>query len=68
MPIVRRGEFYFHNATICLEGWQSCSSCHPDGRADGLNWDLLNDGYDNPKNTRAFSWHTVSASHEPWRS
>ena len=50
---VRKGEFYFHDARICLEGWQSCSSCHPDGRADGLNWDLLNDGIGNPKNTKS---------------
>jgi cytochrome c peroxidase len=49
----RRGEFYFHDASICDQGWQSCSSCHPDGRADGLNWDLLNDGFDNPKNTKS---------------
>jgi len=54
MSVVRRGEFYFHDATICLQGWQSCSSCHPgDARADGLNWDLLNDGIGNPKNTKS---------------
>ena len=51
---VRKGEFYFHDATICFQGWQSCSSCHPgDARADGLNWDLLNDGIGNPKNTKS---------------
>ena len=48
---VRRGEVLFHDARLCLRGWQSCASCHPDGRADGLNWDLLNDGEGNPKNT-----------------
>jgi mono/diheme cytochrome c family protein len=54
MNIVRKGEFYFHNAGICFQGWQSCSSCHPgDARVDGLNWDLLNDGAGNPKNTRS---------------
>ena len=54
MDAVRKGEFYFHDATICYQGWQSCSSCHPgDARADGLNWDLLNDGVGNPKNTRS---------------
>lgn len=53
MSLVRRGEFYFHDATICFQEWQSCSSCHPDGRADGLNWDLLNDGVRNPKNTKS---------------
>jgi hypothetical protein len=49
----RRGELLFHDATICNQQWQSCSSCHPDGRADGLNWDLLNDGEGNPKNTKS---------------
>jgi YVTN family beta-propeller protein len=54
MSAARTGEFYFHDATICLEGWQSCSSCHPgDARADGLNWDLPNDGLGNPKNTKS---------------
>ncbi len=50
---VRLGEMLFHDGRICLHGWQSCASCHPDGRADGLNWDLLNDGVGNPKNTRS---------------
>jgi YVTN family beta-propeller protein len=54
MDTVRKGEFYFHDASLCYEGWQSCASCHPgDARADGLNWDLLNDGVDNPKNTKS---------------
>jgi YVTN family beta-propeller protein len=50
--IVRRGEMIFHDADRCLQKWQSCASCHPDNRVDGLNWDLLNDGTGNPKNTR----------------
>ena len=51
---VRRGAMLFHDATICFQQWQSCSSCHPgDGRVDGLNWDLLNDGIGNPKNTKS---------------
>lgn len=49
----RRGEMLFHDALICFQHWQSCSSCHPDGRADALNWDLLNDGMNNPKNTKS---------------
>jgi cytochrome c peroxidase len=52
--VARKGECYFHDATICFQHWQSCSSCHPgDGRADGLNWDLPNDGIGNPKNTKS---------------
>jgi YVTN family beta-propeller protein len=48
------GERIFHDATYCLQNWQSCNSCHPgNGRMDGLNWDLLNDGIGNPKNTKS---------------
>jgi cytochrome c peroxidase len=46
-------ERLFHDATIGHQSWQSCASCHPDGRAGGLNWDLLNDGIGNPKNTKS---------------
>jgi len=54
MNIVRKGELYFHDATLCRQGWQSCSTCHSGGaRVDGLNWDLTNDGVGNPKNTRS---------------
>ena len=54
MDAVRKGEFYFHDAELCYQGWQSCASCHPgDGRVDALNWDLLNDGVGNPKNTKS---------------
>jgi YVTN family beta-propeller protein len=54
MDLVRKGEFYFHDAGLTQQSWQSCSSCHPAGaRADGLNWDLLNDGTGNPKNTKS---------------
>jgi cytochrome c peroxidase len=50
----RRGEMLFNDASICFQQWQSCGSCHSeDGRVDGLNWDLLNDGVGNPKNTKS---------------
>jgi DNA-binding beta-propeller fold protein YncE len=49
----RRGEIAFHDATHCFQRWQSCSSCHPDARVDGLNWDLMNDGVGNPKSTKS---------------
>lgn len=52
--VARKGEFYFNDATICFQGWQSCASCHSsDGRVDGLNWDNLNDGIGNPKNAKS---------------
>ena len=54
MTTARRGEMYFNDATICFQGWQSCASCHDeDARVDGLNWDLLNDGIGNPKDTKS---------------
>lgn len=50
---VGRGDMYFHDATLCYQTWQSCATCHPnDGRADAMNWDLMNDGMGNPKNTK----------------
>jgi len=51
--LVRRGEIAFHDAELCHQRWLSCATCHPGARADGLNWDLLNDGIGNPKNTRS---------------
>lgn len=53
MSMIRRGELLFHDAALCFQEWQSCASCHPDGRVDGLNWDLLNDGIGNPKQTKS---------------
>ncbi len=49
----RKGERAFCDANSCFQHWQSCATCHPDTRMDGLNWDLLNDGIGNPKNTRS---------------
>lgn len=54
MTRTRRGELLFNDASICFQGWQSCSSCHShDARVDGLNWDNLNDGIGNPKNAKS---------------
>jgi len=53
---VRLGERVFHDGTRCFQNWLSCATCHPDGRVDGLNWDLLNDGLGNPKNARSMVW------------
>ena len=53
ISIERKGELLFHDADICFQGWQSCTSCHPDSRTDALNWDLLNDGIGNPKNSKS---------------
>jgi DNA-binding beta-propeller fold protein YncE len=76
---VRRGEIHWNDATLCQQQWQSCASCHPDARMDGYNWDLLNDGMGNPKNTKSLllahktppsMWHGVrdNINHptDPW--
>jgi cytochrome c peroxidase len=52
----RKGDRLFHDARLSFQGWLSCASCHPDTRADGFNWDLLNDGMGNPKNSRSMLW------------
>jgi cytochrome c peroxidase len=53
MTAERKGEMLFNDAQLCFQGWQSCTSCHPSkARVDALNWDLLNDGIGNPKNTK----------------
>jgi len=50
---VRRGEMLWNDGSMCFQQWQSCASCHPDGRSDGLNWDLVNDGIGNPKQSKS---------------
>ena len=56
------GEMYFHDATLCFQQWQSCASCHPNqARVDGLNWDLVNDGVGNPKNTKSMLYSHQTA-------
>ena len=50
---VLRGEMFFNDGTMCFQQWQSCATCHPDGRVDAFNWDLLNDGLGNPKQSKS---------------
>jgi DNA-binding beta-propeller fold protein YncE len=55
---LRRGERLYSDATGCFQRWISCTTCHPGARADGLNWDLLNDGTGNTKNTMSHLYST----------
>ncbi len=49
--LVELGEQLFYDATLSLDGWYSCNSCHTDGHTCGLNADTLGDGsYGAPKN------------------
>lgn len=51
---IDRGERAFNDAALCYQNWQSCNGCHPgNGRTDGMNWDLMNDGIGNPKNCKS---------------
>ena len=59
--IENRGERYFNDASNCFQNWQSCNGCHPgDGRSDGMNWDLMNDGVGNPKNCKSMLFSHVT--------
>jgi len=49
----RRGEILFNSSTMTFHGQFTCASCHPNGGADGLNWDLSRDGIGNFMNTRS---------------
>lgn len=51
--VVRKGHILWSDATLCYQKWQSCNSCHPDARVDGLNWDNLNDGLGTHKNAKS---------------
>ncbi len=54
MTETRKGEMLFHDASPSFQNWHSCASCHSgSARACGLNWDLLNDGMLNAKNTKS---------------
>jgi YVTN family beta-propeller protein len=65
----RRGEILFNSGKMTFQGQFTCASCHPDGGADGLNWDLTRDGVGNFKNTKSllgvketapYGWHGSS--------
>lgn len=43
--LARRGEILFHDAARSFNQWYSCNTCHSDGHTDGLDFDTLNDGW-----------------------
>ncbi len=53
MDAQRLGMKDFFDGERAQEHWHSCATCHPDARVDGMNWDLLNDGVENPKNSKS---------------
>lgn len=57
----QKGERMFNDASFCFQNWQSCNGCHPgDGRTDGMNWDLMNDGVGNSKNCKSMLYSHVT--------
>ncbi len=50
--LARRGEALFHDAFRSANHWYSCNTCHSDGHTNGLDFDTLNDG-----------WQDLSSSH-----
>jgi YVTN family beta-propeller protein len=59
MTSERAGECSYFDASLCLQSWQSCHSCHPFTRTDGLNW-TLRGPLVTPKNAKSmiYSWWT----------
>ena len=50
LTLTERGEVLFHDASLSLDGWYSCHSCHSSGHTVGLLNDNLGDGnYGAPK-------------------
>ena len=45
LSLARRGEALFHDATRSSNQWYSCNTCHSDGHTNGLDFDTLNDGW-----------------------
>ena len=43
--LARRGEALFHDADRSANHWYSCNTCHPDGHTAGLDFDTMNDGW-----------------------
>jgi len=43
--LARRGEALFHDASRSFNQWYSCNTCHSDGHTNGLDFDTLNDGW-----------------------
>lgn len=53
MNEIRKGDLFYHDARLCFQQWLSCTTCHTEVRSDALNWDLLNDGMGNPKQSKS---------------
>jgi YVTN family beta-propeller protein len=71
MSLVRMGEVIFHDAARSSNQWYSCNTCHSDGHTNGLDFDTLNDGWQDLSTTHLRSRKKVPtlrrvASTGPW--
>jgi DNA-binding beta-propeller fold protein YncE len=60
LTMERKGESFFCDAKLSFNQWQTCQSCHPFTRPDGLNWilsDAVNAASKNAK-SMLLSWQT----------
>ena len=74
LSLSERGEVLFHDASVSLDGWFSCHSCHPDGHScDRLNDNLGDNAFGSPKrilsllgvaNTSPWAWNGSQTSIE----
>jgi len=69
--LARRGEALFHDAERSLNNWYSCNTCHSDGHTNGLDFDTVNDGWQDISNTHLKSRKKVPtlrqvAATGPW--
>jgi YVTN family beta-propeller protein len=45
LSLARKGEILFHAADRSFNQWYSCNTCHSDGHTSGLDFDTMNDGW-----------------------
>ncbi len=69
--LARKGEAIFHDASRSSNQWYSCNTCHSDGHTNGLDFDTLNDGWQDLSTTHLRSRKKVPtlrrvAATGPW--
>jgi YVTN family beta-propeller protein len=55
LSLARKGEILFHDATRSFNQWYSCNTCHSDGHTNGLDFDTMNDGWQDLSQTHLMS-------------
>jgi YVTN family beta-propeller protein len=71
LSLARRGEALFHDAARSFNQWYSCQTCHSDGHTNGLDFDTMNDGWQDNSQTHLRSRKKVPtlrgvARTKPW--